>query len=242
MIFKMDNWVVLVSIVLIAALLQTSTGYGFSIIGTPFLFLLYSAHTAIQINIILSLCISVFMIYKIRKEVDTALLGRLIKGSIVGLIPGIFIYLYADVHYLKMVVGAMILILTAMLILRLTMQQTKMKDYVTGGISGLLTTSIGIPGPPLLLYFAGVGAKKETLRSTTLAYYLFVYFVSLVMQITFDGTNKEVWISSMIAVPPLFAGIFLGQLLFKWISQRAFQIVTYIILLFTGFYLLITGF
>src|SRR5690625_7919567 len=77
--------IVLVSIVLVASLLQTSTGYGFSIIGTPFLLLIYPAHTAIQINIILSICLSAFMIFKIRKEVDHSLLVRLIKGSILGL-------------------------------------------------------------------------------------------------------------------------------------------------------------
>lgn len=238
----MENWIILFLIVLVAALLQTSTGYGFSIIGTPFLFLIYPAHTAIQINIILSLCISFFMIFKIGKEVDKSLFVRLMKGSIIGLIVGIFAYLYLDVRLLKMVVGGLILILTVLLILKLTIQRTKNRDLLTGGIAGLLTTSIGVPGPPLLLYFAGVGTKKATLRSTTLAYYLFVYFVSLVMQIVFDGTNQEVWFSSVVAVPSLFIGIMLGQYLFKWISQSTFKIITYIILLFTGMYLLVTSF
>ncbi|USG68404.1 sulfite exporter TauE/SafE family protein [Brevibacillus ruminantium] len=238
----MEDWIFLVLIVLVAALLQTSTGYGFSIIGTPFLFLLYPAHTAIQINIILSLCISIVMIYKIRKEIDHSLLVRLIKGSLIGLLFGLVIYLYVDVQWLKFAVGSLILLSTMLLIFRLTIRQTKFRDAFTGGISGLLTTSIGVPGPPLLLYFSGVGTRKETLRSTTLAYYLFVYFISLLMQISFDGTNNEVWVSSMIAVPPLFVGIFLGQLLFKWISQRVFKLVTYLILLFTGSYLLLSSF
>ncbi|MFC7393489.1 sulfite exporter TauE/SafE family protein [Scopulibacillus cellulosilyticus] len=235
------DWIILVLIVLAAAFLQTSTGYGFSIIGTPFLFLLYPAHTAIQINIILSLCISGCMIYKIRNEIDKDLLWRLIKGSILGLILGIFIYLYLDVQWLKITVGALIIISTVLLILKLTIQRATNRDLLTGGISGLLTTSIGVPGPPLLVYFAGVGTAKETLRSTTLAYYLFVYFVSLVMQIFFDGTSQEVWISSMIAIPPLMVGILLGLFLFKWISQKAFKMITYIILLFTGLYLLVTS-
>jgi len=237
----MEDWILLVVIVLAASLLQTSTGYGFSIIGTPFLFLIYPAHTAIQINIILSLCLSFVMIYNIRKEIDPVLLTRLIKGSILGLVPGIFIYLYVDVQWLKMVVGGLILLLTALLILKLTVRQTVTKDYVTGGISGLLTTSIGVPGPPLLLYFAGVGTRKETLRSTTLAYYLFVYLASLIMQIGLDGTNSETWISAAIALPSLFLGIFLGQFLFKYMNQQVFKMITYVILLFTGFYLLISS-
>jgi uncharacterized membrane protein YfcA len=197
---------------------------------------------AIQINIILSICLSAFMIFKIRKEIDKSLLVRLIKGSVMGLIFGIFIYIFLDIQLLKMTVGALILFLTILLILKLTINRTQNKDFITGGISGLLTTSIGVPGPPLLLYFSGAGIDKTTLRSTTLAYYLFVYFVSLVMQISFGGTSKETWIFSLIAIPPLFAGIILGQLFFKWISQKVFRIITYIILMFTGVYLLVTSF
>lgn len=172
----MGDWIILVLIVLAAALLQTSTGYGFSIVGTPFLFLLYPPHTAIQINIILSLCLSMFMIFKIRKEMHKALLIRLMKGSLIGLVPGIFIYLWFDVRWLKIFVGGLILILTVLLLLKFTMQQTTNRDLLAGGISGLLTTSIGVPGPPLLLYFSGAGTGKTVLRGTTLAY-IFLYIL-----------------------------------------------------------------
>lgn len=238
----MEDLIILFSIVLIASLLQTSTGYGFSIIGTPFLLLIYPAHTAIQINIILSICLSAFMIFKIRKEIDKLLLIRLIKGSIIGLFFGIFIFLFLDIRLLKMTVGALILILTILLIFKLMIVRTIKKDLLTGGISGLLTASIGVPGPPLLLYFSGAGIDKTILRSTTLAYYLFVYSASLMMQILLGGTSKETWISSLLAIPPLFLGILLGQLLFKWISQKTFRIITYVILMFTGVYLVVTSF
>ena len=236
-----EDLLVLVLIVLVASLLQTSTGYGFSILGTPFLLLIYPAHTAIQINIILSICLSAFMIFSIRKEIDKFLLIRLIKGSMIGIVFGIFIYLFVNIQILKIAVSVIILCLTALLTLNVTINRSKEKDIVTGGISGLLTTSIGVPGPPLLLYFSGANLDKTTLRSTTLAYYLFVYFTSLVMQILFGGTNKEIWLSSLIAIPPLFIGIILGQLLFKWISQNTFRIITYIILIFTGTYLIISS-
>lgn len=237
----MDHLGLFLFIIFIASILQTSTGFGFSIIGTPFLLLLFPAHTAIQVNIILSICLSASMIVKIRKEIDATLLIRLIKGSIGGLIVGIFVYLYADIRLLKVTVGVLILCLTILLVLSWTIQRTSKKDYLIGGLSGLFTTSIGVPGPPLLLYFSGAKIEKTTLRSTTLAYYLVVYFASLAMQMTFGGTTKQTWLSALVALPALFLGIIVGQWLFKWISQRTFQIITYMILLFTGGYLIITS-
>lgn len=124
-----------------------------------------------------------------------------------------------DIQLLKMAVGMLILVLTILLIFKVTINCTRNRDLAAGGISGLLTTSIGVPGPPLLLYFSGARMDKTILRSTTLAYYLFVYTASLIMQITFGGTTKEIWTASLSAIPALFAGIILGQLLFKCISQ-----------------------
>ncbi|MDV2887470.1 sulfite exporter TauE/SafE family protein, partial [Alkalihalophilus pseudofirmus] len=78
--------------------------------------------------------LSAFMIFKIRKEVDKSLLIRLIKGSIVGLLFGIFIYLFLDIQILKMAVGILIIMLTVLLIFKLTLNRTRNRDFTAGGI------------------------------------------------------------------------------------------------------------
>lgn len=236
-----ESFLLLFFIVLFAAILQSSTGYGFSIIGTPFLLLLFPAHTAIQVNIILSILLSIFMLRTIWRDIDWIIVLRLIKGSSFGLIFGLFIYLYLNINILKIGVGILIISLTVLLIFKFTISQSKSKDYSVGAASGFLTTSIGVPGPPLLLYFTGTHMTKAVLRSSTLAYYLFVYTISLALQISFGGTTKEAWSASIIAVPTLFFGIFIGQFIFKKLNPFYFKIVTYIILIFTGSYLLYDG-
>lgn len=226
-------------IVLLASILQTSTGFGFSILATPFLLLLFDVTEAIQINLILSLVISCALITKIHKDIDVAILKRFIIGSFVGLPLGITVFLLLNINSLKLGISIIILALTILLLLKFRVGQTKRRDLVVGGLSGALTTSIGMPGPPILLYFSGTNTQKEKLRATTLAFYLFIYSMSLIIQVIFIGTNKTIWISSGLALPLVFVGLFLGQLLFKRINQSLFRIFTYIILLFTGVYLFI---
>lgn len=235
----MVDTLVFTVIILVAAILQTSTGFGFSILATPFLLLIFGPAEAIQINLILSLVISSLLLNKIRKDIDLVLLKRFVIGSVTGLPLGMMIFLLVDISMLKIGVGFIILALTLLLMLKFRIKQNKGKDIIVGGFSGTLTTSIGMPGPPLLLYFSGTDTQKEQLRATTLAFYLFIYFVSLVIQVIFVGTNKAIWISSGFALPLLVIGLYLGQLLFKSINQKAFRIVTYMILLFTGAYLFI---
>lgn len=228
-----------VSIIFVASILQTSTGFGFSILATPFLLLLFQPAEAIQINLILSLVISAALIAKIRKDIDYGILKRLVIGSAAGLPTGIIVFSFIDIHALKLGVSLIILALTALLMLKFRISRNRGRDLAVGGLSGSLTTSIGMPGPPLLLYFSGTDTQKAKLRGTTLAFYLFIYSLSLIIQVTVSGTSRTVWISSGAALPLVFAGLFLGQRLFNVINQRVFQIFTYIILIFTGVYMLI---
>lgn len=228
-----------VVIILVASILQTSTGFGFSILATPFLLLIFEPSDAIQINLILSLIISLALIAKIRKDIHLGILKRLVIGSGAGLPVGIVIFLLIDINKLKLAVSLIILILTLMLMFKFRINQSKKRDLAVGGLSGSLTASIGMPGPPLLLYFSGTNTEKEKLRGTTLAFYLFIYSLSLVIQAIFVGTNKTMWVYSGFALPLVFIGLYLGQLLFKRINQYIFRIITYIILLFTGVYLFV---
>ncbi|WP_438313182.1 sulfite exporter TauE/SafE family protein [Sporosarcina sp. FA9] len=228
-----------IAIILFASILQTSTGFGFSIMATPFLLMIFEPREAIQINLILSLVISTALILKIRKDVDAGIVKRFIIGSLPGLPIGILVFLLADTGKLKFGISIVILILTLLLILNFRLKRTERRDFAVGGLSGALTTGIGMPGPPLLLYFSGTETTKETLRATTLAFYLFIYSISLVIQMFFAGTNKVVWTSSLAALPLVFIGLYVGQILFHHISQKYFRIFTYCILLFTGIYLLV---
>lgn len=236
----LDHLWIFMSIVGIASVLQASTGFGFSIMATPFLLLLFAPREAIQINIIISLVISLAFIWKIRSEIDRVLLNRLLLGSIIGVPFGVLLFVnLRNIDLFKLGISIILLLLTLLLICKMKLTRTRNRDWLAGGISGLLTTSIGMPGPPLLLYFAGTGTDKAALRATTLAFYLFIYAVSLLTQILFAGTSLEIWKSSLYALPVVAMGLFLGQLLFRWISQKLFRWMTYAILLFTGGYLLV---
>lgn len=238
--FTLSSGISFFIIILIASILQTSTGFGFSIMATPFLLMLFLPNEAIQINLILSLIISILLMRKIKGDIDFTLFKRFTVGSIIGVPIGIIIFLQIkNINNFKIGVSIILLLLTILLIFRFRLKRSTRKDFVIGGFSGLLTTSIGMPGPPLLLYLTGTNTEKASLRATTLAFYLFIYFISLLTQISFTGMNKIVWQSSFWAIPVVFIGLFLGQLLFKRINQQAFQVLTYILLLFTSIYLFI---
>ena len=236
----MEAWPLASVIVFFASSLQAATGFGFSVMATPFLLMVFDAHTAIQINIILSLLISVIMLPQIRHAINRPLLTRLLTGSLLGTPIGLGIFMYLDPYYLKLVISLLILVLTALLILNFRIKQTFLKDNTAGGVSGILTASLGMPGPPLLLYFAGTRMEKAALRSTTLAFVLFVYAASLLLQMTTGTSSLDIWKTALSLAPVAVVGIIVGQYMFRHINQKIFTLITYLILGITGSHLLMT--
>ncbi|MGI6226662.1 MAG: sulfite exporter TauE/SafE family protein [Peptococcales bacterium] len=233
----MSNILALILIVLVATTLQAGTGFGFAIMAIPFLVLLFPAHDAILLNIILSIIVTILVTYKIYNEVDKELLKRLIKGSLFGLLPGLMVFVYLDVKFLKIFVSILILISTALLMTKVKVEQSNTKEYIVGALSGFLTCSIGMPGPPLMIYFTGTKIDKAILRSTTMAYFIFNCSVSFILQLFTYSITKTVWHATLWSIPFIFLGIFLGEKLFKKLDQTLFFRVIYWLLLLTGVYL-----
>lgn len=158
----------------------------------------------------------------IGSQIDKDILINFFKGSIIGLPVGLIIFLYSDVRLLKISVALIILLLTVLLLFSFKIKESSCKELVVGGISGLMTASTGIPGVPLLLYFAGTKTKKEIARGTTLAFFCYICSISLILQLFFGGTNPYPWYISLVSIPVLIIGLFLGHFLFTLINQRVF--------------------
>ncbi|WP_425805519.1 sulfite exporter TauE/SafE family protein [Desulfitobacterium sp. Sab5] len=234
------NTLALTAIVFVASTLQAATGFGFAIMATPFLLLLFDAHNAIQLNIILSLIISLIMVYNVRHEIDLKILSHLIKGGLIGVIPGLLVFTFLDIRPLKILVSILILISTGLLIAKIKLKQSNLKELVTGMFSGSLTTSIGMPGPPLMIYFAGAEVDKATIRATTLAYFIFVSLITFLLQFIVYHSSSILWKSTLWSIPFVILGILLGQWLYARLNQRFLQRIIYLLLLTTGLYLLFT--
>ena len=228
-------------IVLIASALQACTGFGFSVLATPFLLLVYDGREAIQINIILSTIISIWLVPRLMSTVDRPLLRRLIVGSLVGSVAGIALYVYADAATLKVVIGILLLAFTAMILVTPGFRTNRRRDRIVGGISGALTSGLGMPGPPLLVYFAGARMEKAALRSTTLAYFLFIYALSLVLQTVSASSTAKIWTHAAALTPVTLLGVYVGNRLFDLVDQKMFMNIIHVILAATGIYLVVVS-
>src|SRR5665648_223860 len=114
----LTQWIFATIIIFFASVLQAATGFGFAIMATPFLLLIFDSRECIQISIILSFVVSLLLIRKIIEDVDKDLLCSLIIGSVVGVPLGVLFYKFINLDVLKVTVSIVILIISLILIKR----------------------------------------------------------------------------------------------------------------------------
>lgn len=245
----LNEWVLVNLIIALASLLQAITGFGFAIMATPFLLLVIDSRECIQISIFLSFFIAGVMVPKIKADIDWLLLKRLSAGSLAGAPAGLWLFVSLPVNTVKVFVAVTVLIVALFALFsrpRLLAGQEEglLKRYrawietAVGFASGLLTASIGMPGVPLAMYFAQGHLGKEQIRSTTLAFFVVIYTVSMVLQGVAGQIYSQTVLSSLGLVPAALLGIVAGDRLFGKLNQQRFRLLVNVILLYTGLHML----
>ncbi|MTI81602.1 MAG: sulfite exporter TauE/SafE family protein [Firmicutes bacterium] len=241
-------------IVFVASVLQSAIGFGFAIVATPFLLLVYNSRDVIQLSIILSFFVAVFLIKKIWHQIDHAMLKRLIYGSILGVPLGLLFFVYVSLDILKVTISIIVLIIASFMLIKWYYNYHKVSSHkqqddrtdasgtqlLAGFLSGMLTTSVGMPGVPLAVYFSAKNVKKEVVRSTTLAFFIFVYIISMISQLITVKVGYNVISISLTLIPAVAVGVIGGNYLFNRINQKIFHLFVNGILIFTGVYMLVT--
>ena len=91
-----------------------------------------------------------------------------------------------------------------------------------------------------MLYLARTALDKNQIRAAMFAFFTFSYAGALIMQSIFVGVGRQSWEMSAILTPVAIAGLIVGQLLSKRISETYFKALVLFILLLMGSVMLLS--
>lgn len=247
------DWVILNLAVLGAASVQAATGIGFGAIAGPILLLTLGSTAAVQITIVLSLLIALVLTPSLWRESDRFVLRRLLAGSVLGLPIGIVIYLNAEVALLQLLAGVAVLAMA--ISLRIAGRPDAGQDQArgpseppTGGsalavgvLSGLMSTSLAMPGPPAAAWMTGHNYSKRTIRSTVLTLFVPSYAAAAVLQACVATTTLDTLSIMAKLTPATLIGLLCGRALTSRISDMTFRRIVLFLLWATALGLLVSG-
>ena len=208
-----------------AAVVRGYSGFGFSLLSITALSLLFEPRTIIPSIFILEVAASAHLMINAWRDVHWQSLRWLAAGCLVGTPAGVYVLARVPSAPLTVALSAIVL-LFALLLARgfvLRAMPGRTATVSTGFASGLLNGSIGIGGPPVVMFFFGSPAGVATGRASMIAYFLFTDVLGLAWQWHESLLNRNALALAFVYAPALGAGVWLGNRAFAALDPERFR-------------------
>lgn len=223
-------------IIFLAAFLQGTTGFGFSLFSIPLLTLFISPKTVIPMILLVSVIINISVLYNSRKSLNFRIILPIFLFSLIGVPIGAKLLLILPDYILKIVIGVFILLFGILFFfnVRFKVKYEKVTRAVVGFFSGLLNGSITMSGPPVILFFANDQKGKMHFRAHLSSFFLLLTLVTIPVYIYYGLITKIVISYTLIFSISVIIGVVGGNLLIKKIHDDHFGKLTFVIIILMG--------
>ena len=221
------------------AAVQSATGLGFALVLTPALFAaMDDPAEAVTAVLFLGAALCVLVLVESRR-VATHGLARLLVPAVPGL--GVGVLLLAALSKASLQVGVGVAVVAAAAWQLRHRAPVPLPAAAAGFLSGALTTSISINGPPLALWLESEGVSPARFRTTLAAAFLILDAMGIALIVSSEGTG----VVDLGALGPLLACVFAGYALgaagFRRLDAERFSTVVLVVVICSGVASVVAG-
>lgn len=224
----MTLWIFSLIIIFFAAIVQGATSFGFSLIAIPLLTLFLPISIVVPMAVIFSIVTNILVYLDARKNVDLLRIKYMIVFGILGIPLGVMLLKVANPAYLTVGVGV-ITLLTAIAQIRGVKYDIKNENLsfsIAGFISGVLNGSITLSGPPIVLFLANKGTKKNEFRGSFAGYALITNVFAIITMVYANVMTMQVTLEALKLTPFVIVGVIIGVLYIRGIDEVQFKKIT----------------
>ena len=229
-------WSISCLVALVSAFTMSITGFGFALIAAPLLLLFLDLKTVIVFNVFLGAIICLPILWQSRRYVRLGRMTPLVIGSIFGLPVGMYILAQVAAPVLKLLIAALVIIFAVLLVLGYShrFKKERLGSVIAGFISGMLVTSTGLAGPPVVLFLLNQGWEKDTFRASLAAYFLFVSLMALITLRFSEIITSALLVTVSTFVPAILVGVYLGVKVLPHVDAVLFRRIAIAIVFLAG--------
>lgn len=146
------EWLLAAGVVIVAAVVQGSIGFGVALLAAPLLYLIDPRFVPAPV-IVISLALNVLVYAREREAVDPFEVGRVLVGVVLGTVAAALVLRMVSPETLGLLFGVLVLLAVGLSI-GLRPPEPGWRLLVgAGGLAGFMGTATSIGGPPLALVF-----------------------------------------------------------------------------------------
>ncbi|WP_235736448.1 sulfite exporter TauE/SafE family protein [Nocardioides alcanivorans] len=208
---------------LLASVAQAVTGFGSALVSVPLLIPVVGPVQAVVAGVLVSTALCAHACVKERGEIDLGLVKRTSAAAILGLPLGlVLLTVLPEVQLSLLVAGVVVVCALALALVKLP-PVGRLGQAAGGFISGTLTTSTGLNGPPLVITYQAAGLEPRRFRATLQASFLVqdvFAIVGFVLVAKIDATACFIALGGLAGVP---AGWAIGDRVFRGLNPETFR-------------------
>jgi hypothetical protein len=211
-------------VVALAAAAQAIAGFGFALLAVPVLALVADAPTAVVGTSVVGLIPLLVNVVRDRRYAAWRTAAAMCLAAGVGLPLGLLILRGVPERGLTALIAVVVLGCTAIVWRppRLARVHPALIGAV-GVLTGVLTTSTGTNGPPLVASFHAMGYGHRALRATVAAVFLGTGVLAAVGFVIAGAVTPRAALLAAVGVPAALAGWFAGNHLFARLDPDGFR-------------------
>jgi uncharacterized protein len=222
-----------------ASLIKGITGLGFAILTLPVVTSFIPLHQAIPLIIIPSFASNIIIIIQTgRLRQSFRRFWFLYISAFPGLYIGVHLLSTTGNHVSRMALGASAIIYSVLMLLNIQVLvprgQEKYYSFPIGILNGVLNGLTGTQVMPMLPYLLALKQDMNGLINAINLGFTLSGIVLIIFLHTFNLFDTGVLIYSVFAVIPASAGIFLGSILRRHLSEEKFRLCVLILLIAIG--------
>lgn len=236
-------WFLALCAVFFAAFIRGMAGFGFALILAPILLLILNPTSVVVVNLFLGLLSSVLVLSYRFKKVNLKKILPMVASSLLGIPLGAWIITVTTPSILKILIGGVTVSFAIPLALGFSKALTreKLACGISGFLSGVLSSSTSLSGPPIILFMHNQNWQKDIIHPSLAVYFLFTCFWSLLALSVSGLIDAQIIISAASLVPALLIGVGLGMLAFRRINALYFRWLSMAIVVCAGILGILSG-
>ena len=221
------------------AFVQSASGMGFALVLSPVLFAVMDPEDAVTAVLILGAVLCALVLFESR-QVGTYALGRLLVPAVPGLAVGVVVLAALSKEALQIGVGVVV-VAAALWQLRHGAAALWLSAVVAGFLSGVLTTSISVNGPPLALWLESERVTPAVFRATLAAAFLILDAAGIVLIVSREGFDvvDPGRVGSLLAC--VLGGYAIGAAGFRRLDAERFSAIVSTLVICTGVASILAG-
>jgi uncharacterized membrane protein YfcA len=231
---KVWVWLGVFGVVALAAAAQAVSGFGFALIGTPLVAVMVGPKEAVVGLTMIGLVLVAQLSLRGRGHVDRPTVGVVTAAAIVGMPLGLVALVQADDRVLTVVIAIAVIAFSLLLWRGARVPGGRGTDATAGFTAGILSTSTGTSGPPIVIALSAKQLEPAVFRATISAIFLVQGAAALAAFAIGGQITRDAVAVALAGLPGVIAGSIVGERGFRRLDTPTFRRVVLGMLFLSG--------